>query len=99
MSTATATGSFRSATYSLPSAGCGINVVSNQWARAAELSAAITESDQRLSGRLDDLEAIVNQHDDLIQQLRGARSLLTMVFGVSLLTAVLGLLTLVEQLR
>ena len=75
------------------------HVVSNQRARAAELSAAITESDERLSGRLDHLEAIVNQHEDLIQQLRGARSLLTMVFGVSLLTAVLGLLTLVEQLR
>ena len=65
------------------------HVVANWRARGAELSAAITESEQRLSDRLDHLEATVNLHDDLIQQLRGARNLLTLVFGASVLTAVL----------
>jgi hypothetical protein len=55
--------------------------------------------EQRLSCRLDRLEQTVNQHDDLIQQLRGARNLLTLVFGASVITAVLGLVTLAVMLR
>lgn len=74
-------------------------LASAQRAQAADVLAAVATSEHRLSVRIERLEAIVNLHDDLIQQLRGARRLLNMVFGVSLLTAVLGLLTLVERLR
>ena len=38
-------------------------------------------------------------HDDLIQQLRGARNLLTLIFGAAILNAVLGLLTLLGHFR
>ena len=72
---------------------------SAQRGQAADVLAAVAATEHRLAVRIDRLEAIVNLHDDLIQQLRGARSLLNMVFGVSLLTALLGLLTLVEHLR
>ncbi len=74
-------------------------LASGQHAQVADVLAAVGASEHRLSVRIERLEATVNVHDDLIQQLRGARSLLNMVFGVSLLTAVLGLLTLVEHLR
>jgi hypothetical protein len=40
----------------------------------------------------------VTQHDDLVQQLRGARNLLVAIFGASVLAAVLGLVTLLRQL-
>ena len=56
--------------------------------------AAVAATEQRLSARIDCLEATVNAHDDLIQQLRGARNLLTLIFGASMLTAVIGVLTL-----
>lgn len=74
-------------------------LASGQHAQAADVLAAVAASEHRLSVRIERLEATVNLHDDLIQQLRGARSLLNMVFGVSLLTAVMGLLTLAEHLR
>lgn len=74
-------------------------LASGQHSQAADLLAAVAAIEQRLSARIERLEATVNLHDDLIQQLRGARNLLNMVFGVSLLTAVMGLLTLAEHLR
>lgn len=74
-------------------------LVSGQRARAADVLASVATSEQRLSRRLDHLEQTVNQHDDLIQQLRGARNLLTLVFGTTVLTAVLGLVTLAVMLR
>jgi hypothetical protein len=66
-------------------------LASGQHAQAADLLAAVAAIEHRLSARIERLEATVNLHDDLIQQLRGARNLLNMVFGVSLLTAVMGL--------
>jgi hypothetical protein len=36
----------------------------------------------------------VNAHDDILQQLRGAKALLTLILGTSALAAVLGILTL-----
>jgi hypothetical protein len=41
----------------------------------------------------------VNQHDDLIQQLRGARNLLVLICGASVLTATIGVLTLLGHFR
>lgn len=72
---------------------------SAQRAHAADLTASLAATEHRLSVRIERLEATVNAHDDLIQQLRGAKNLLNMVFGVSLVTAVMGLLTLAEHLR
>ena len=69
-------------------------LASAQRAQAADVMAAVAATEHRLASRIDRLEATVNQHDDLIQQLRGARNLLTLIFGASVLTAVLGLLTL-----
>ncbi|HVM29512.1 MAG TPA: hypothetical protein VM305_01895 [Candidatus Limnocylindrales bacterium] len=74
-------------------------LTSGQRARAADVLSGVAASEHRLAVRIERLEETVNLHDDLIQQLRGARSLLNMVFGVSMLTAVLGLLTLVQLLR
>ncbi|CAN5749154.1 hypothetical protein BH23CHL7_BH23CHL7_17160 [soil metagenome] len=74
-------------------------LVSGQRARAADVAASIAASEQRLSARIERLEATVNLHDDLIQQLRGARNLLTLVFGASVLSAALGLVTLAVILR
>jgi NAD-specific glutamate dehydrogenase len=67
---------------------------SAQRAQTADVMAAVASTEHHLASRIDRLEATVNQHDDLIQQLRGARNLLTLIFGASILTAVLGLLTL-----
>jgi hypothetical protein len=36
----------------------------------------------------------VNAHDDILQQLKGAKALLTLIFGASMLTAAIGVLTL-----
>jgi hypothetical protein len=36
----------------------------------------------------------VNAHDDILQQLKGAKALLTLILGTSVLAAVLGVLTL-----
>jgi hypothetical protein len=73
-------------------------LASAQRAQAADVLAAVAATEHRLSVRIERLEATVNAHDDLIQQLRGARSLLNMVFGVSVVTAVVAVLTLVEHL-
>jgi hypothetical protein len=67
---------------------------SAQRAQAADVMAAVAATEQRLSARIDCLEATVNGHDDILQQLRGAKALLTLIFGASVLTAVLGLMTL-----
>lgn len=69
-------------------------LAAGQRSHVADVTAALAATEQRLSACVERLEAIVNAHDDLIQQLRGARNLLNLVFGVSVLTAVLGLLTL-----
>ena len=69
-------------------------LASAQRAQAADVMAAVAATEHHLSSRIERLEATVNAHDDLIQQLRGARNLLTLIFGASVLTAVLGLLTL-----
>ena len=69
-------------------------LASAQRAQTADVMAAVAATEHHLASRIDRLEATVNQHDDLIQQLRGARNLLTLIFGASVLTAVLGLLTL-----
>jgi NAD-specific glutamate dehydrogenase len=69
-------------------------LASAQRTQTADVMAAVAATEQRLASRIDCLEATVNAHDDLIQQLRGARNLLTLIFGASVLTAILGLLTL-----
>ena len=69
-------------------------LASAQRAQAADVMAAVASTEHHLSTRIDRLDATVNAHDDLIQQLRGARNLLTLIFGASLFTAVLGVLTL-----
>ena len=69
-----------------------------QRAQAADVMAAVAATEHRLSTRIERLEATVNQHDDLVQQLRGARNLLVVIFGASVLAAVLGLATLLRQL-
>ena len=67
---------------------------SGERAQAADVMAAVAATEHHLASRIDRLDTTVNSHDDLIQQLRGARNLLTLIFGASVLTAVLGLLTL-----
>jgi hypothetical protein len=69
-------------------------VASAQRAQAADVMAAVAATEHRLSARIERVEATVNAHDDLIQQLRGARNLLMLIFGASVLTAVIGVLTL-----
>jgi NAD-specific glutamate dehydrogenase len=72
---------------------------SAQRAQTADVMAALAATEHHLSARIDRLESTVNAHDDLIQQLRGARNLLTLIFGASILNAVLGLLTLLGHFR
>jgi hypothetical protein len=71
---------------------------SAQRAQTADVMAAVAATEQRLSARIDCLEATVNQHDDILQQLRGAKALLTLILGTSALAAVLGILTLAGHL-
>lgn len=68
-------------------------------AAIADINSAINATEIRVSGRLDRLEEAVSQHEELIQQMRGARSLLTLVFGASVLTTVVGLVTLWALLK
>jgi hypothetical protein len=56
--------------------------------------AAVAATEHRLSCRMERLETAVNEHDDLLQQLKGAKALLTLILGTSALAAVLGILTL-----
>jgi hypothetical protein len=74
-------------------------LASAQCAQTTDVMAAVTATEQRLSARIERVEATVNSHDDLIQQLRGARNLLTLIFGASVLTAILGVLTLLGHFR
>ena len=67
---------------------------SAQRAQAADVMAAVAATGQRLAARIDCLEATVNAHDDILQQLKGAKALLTLIFGASMLTAAIGVLTL-----
>ena len=69
-------------------------LASAQRAQTADVMAAVAANEHHLASRIDRLETTVNSHGDLIQQLRGARNLLTLIFGASVVTAVLGLLTL-----
>jgi flagellin-like hook-associated protein FlgL len=69
-------------------------LASAQRAQTADVRAAVAATEHRLSARIEGLEATVNAHDDLIQQLRGARNLLVLIFGASVLTAAIGVLTL-----
>ena len=69
-------------------------LASAQRAQAADVMAAVAATEQRLSARIDCLEATVNAHDDILQQLKGAKALLTLILGTSVLAAVLGILTL-----
>ncbi len=46
--------------------------------------------------RIGNLEATVSDHEALIQQLRGAKALLVLVFGTSLATLVLAVLAIVR---
>jgi hypothetical protein len=65
-----------------------------QGAQAVDVMAAVAATEQRLSARIDCLEATVNAYDDILQQLKGAKALLTLILGTSVLAAVLGILTL-----
>ena len=65
-----------------------------QRAQTADVMAAVAATEQRLAARIDRLEATVNAHDDILQQLKGAKALLTLIFGASMLTAAIGVLTL-----
>jgi hypothetical protein len=56
--------------------------------------AAVAATEQRLSARIDCLDATVSAHDDILQQLKGAKALLTLILGTSALAAVIGILTL-----
>ena len=67
---------------------------SAQRAQAADVMAAVAATEQRLAARIDCLEATVNAHDDILQQLKGATALLTLIFGASMLTAAIGAFTL-----
>jgi hypothetical protein len=69
-------------------------LASAQRGEAADVMAAVSATEQRLSARIECLEATVNQHDDILQQLRGAKASLTLILGTIALAAVLGLLTL-----
>jgi hypothetical protein len=69
-------------------------VASAQRAQAEDVMAAVAATEHRLCARIEGLEATVNQHDDILQQLKGAKALLTLIFGASMLTAVIGVLTL-----
>jgi len=71
---------------------------SAQRAQAADVMAAVAATEQRLSARIDCLEATVNAHDDILQQLKGAKALLTLIFGASMLTAAIGVMTLLGHL-
>ena len=70
-----------------------------QRSQTADVMAAIAATEQRLSARIDCLEATVNARDDILQQLKGAKALLTLIFGTSALAAVLGIRTLAGALR
>jgi hypothetical protein len=74
-------------------------LASAQRAQAADVMAAVAATEQRPSCRIERLEATVNQHDDNLQQLKGAKALLTLIFGASMLTAAIGMLTLLGHLR
>jgi NAD-specific glutamate dehydrogenase len=69
-----------------------------QRAQAADVMAAVAATEQRLAARIDCLEATVNAHDDILQQLKGAKALLTLIFGASMLTATIGVMTLLGHL-
>ena len=69
-----------------------------QRAQAADVMAAVATTEQRLAARIDCLEATVNAHDDILQQLKGAKALLTLIFGASMLTATIGVMTLLGHL-
>jgi hypothetical protein len=76
----------------------GEELGSTQRAQAADVMAAVAATEQRLSARIDCLEATVSAHDDILQQLRGAKALLTLIFGASMVTAAIGVLTLLGHL-
>ena len=48
-------------------------LASAQHAQTADVMAAVAATEHRLSARMERLETTVNHHDDLIQQLRGAK--------------------------
>lgn len=73
-------------------------LASAQRAQTADVMAAVAATEQRLAARIDCLEATANAHDDILQQLKGAKALLTLIFGASMLTATIGVMTLLGHL-
>ena len=52
-----------------------------QRAQTADVMAAVAATERRLSCRIERLETAVNEHDDILQQLKGAKALLTLILG------------------